>query len=113
MQPLSGNINDKEGFNTIIKEHIASLQNATASSILVADAAPYSASTLKLLQEQRRPFISRVPASLKEAKALIAKALTLEFTPIDENYRYHEIKSSYGEVAQRCQRRTTWTPATV
>jgi transposase len=101
MQPLSGNSNDKESFQNVIKEHIASLANATASSILVADAALYSSVTITLLDEQHRPFISRVPAQIKEAKTLIGSATTLEFTPIDDNYRYHEIKSTYGNVSQR------------
>lgn len=101
MQPLSGNSSDKESFQNTIKEHIASLENATASSVLVADAALYSKTTLQLLQEQQRPFISRVPAQIKEAKALMGSAPTLEFIPIDDNYRYHEILSHYGGIPQR------------
>ena len=101
MQPLSGNINDKEGFGDIVKEHIASLKQAQENALLVADSALYTAQTIQTLAEQQRPFITRVPSTIKEAKALLSSVKNQEFEQIDENYHYFEISSEYAGVNQR------------
>lgn len=101
MQPLSGNSVDKEGFGNIVKEHIASLKAAQSDAILVADSALYVASTIQKLHEQKRPFITRVPSMLKDAKGLLASVATLEFETLDENYRAYTTASTYADVPQR------------
>jgi len=101
MQPLSGNTNDKEGFGAIAKEHIASLKHAQENALLVADSALYTAETIQTLAEQKRPFITRVPSTIKEAKTLLASINDHNLKVIDENYRYYETVSEYADVAQR------------
>ncbi len=101
MQPLSGNINDKEGFSDIVKEHIASLKHAQANALLVADSALYTAETIQTLAAQKRPFITRVPSTIKEAKTLLSSVENLPLETINENYRCYETPSYYAEVKQR------------
>jgi transposase len=101
MQPMSGNTNDKEGFGVIVKEHITSLKHAQENALLVADSALYSAETIQTLTTQKRPFITRVPSTIKEAKTLLSSVKNQKFEPIDENYRYYEIASQYAGVDQR------------
>jgi transposase len=50
--------------------------------VLVADAALYVKETIEELDAQGQLFITRVPQTLKEAKALVTQAPTLLFTPI-------------------------------
>ena len=88
MKPSDGNQSDSKAFASIVKEHISSLQKVyTNDMVLIADAALYTANTLKVMREQKLSFISRVPASIKEVKELQSKAPTLEFKAIDENYQ--------------------------
>ena len=101
MQPLSGNVNDKEGFCDIVKEHITSLKHAQANALLVADSALYTAETIQTLSLQKRPFITRVPSTIKEAKTLLSSVEHLPFEKIDENYHFCEIPSQYALVQQR------------
>jgi len=101
MQPISGNTNDKEGFGTIVKEHIASLKHAHQNALLVADSALYTAETVIALAEQKRPFITRVPSTITEAKTLLASVNNHTFESIDENYRSFETPSEYAGINQR------------
>jgi transposase len=86
MKPASGNSNDMEGFKQIVKAHIGSLKAAQASRYLVADAALYVKETIEDLDAQGQLFITRVPQTLKEAKALVKQAPTLNFISISPGY---------------------------
>lgn len=101
MKPASGNSNDMEGFKQIVKAHIGSLKAAQASRYLVADAALYVKETIEDLDAQGQLFITRVPQTLKEAKALIKNAPTLMFTPISQGYECISYDSEYGGVKQK------------
>tara|TARA_B110000908_G_C10149058_1_gene400456 strand:- start:31 stop:1095 length:1065 start_codon:yes stop_codon:yes gene_type:complete len=101
MKPASGNSNDMEGFKQIVKAHIGSLKAAQASRYLVADAALYVKETIEELDAQGQLFITRVPQTLKEAKALIKQAPTLTFTPISQGYEGVSYDSEYGGVSQK------------
>lgn len=101
MKPASGNSNDTEGFKQIVKAHIGSLKAAQSNHYLVADAALYTQKTLVNLQSMGQMFITRVPQTLKEAKALIQSASTLSFKPISEDYQGVWCKSDYAGVAQQ------------
>jgi transposase len=100
MKPASGNNNDMEGFKQIVKAHIGSLKAAQASRYLVADAALYVKETIEELDAQGQLFITRVPQTLKEAKALVTQAPTLLFTPISQGYEGVSYDSEYGGVKQ-------------
>ncbi|NQY65673.1 MAG: IS1634 family transposase, partial [Alteromonadaceae bacterium] len=101
MKPASGNINDLEGFKTIVKSHIKSLKAAQASRYLVADAALYVKETIEHLDTIGLLFITRVPQKLKETKTLIAKAPNLSFKEITEGYQGVWYERNYGGVAQK------------
>lgn len=101
MKPASGNSNDMEGFKQIVKAHIGSLKAAQASRYLVADAALYVQETIADLDAQGQLFITRVPPTLKEAKALVNQASSLHFSPISPGYEGVSYDSEYGGVAQK------------
>jgi transposase len=101
MKPASGNSNDMEGFKQIVKAHIGSLKAAQASRYLVADAALYVKETIVDLDTQGQLFITRVPQTLKEAKALVKQAPSLTFMPISQGYEGVSYDSEYGGVKQK------------
>lgn len=101
MKPASGNSNDMEGFKQIVKAHIGSLKAAQASRYLVADAALYVKETIVDLDAQGQLFITRVPQTLKEAKALVKQASSLTFMPISQGYEGASYDSEYGGVKQK------------
>jgi len=90
-----------EGFKQIVKAHIGSLKAAQASRYLVADAALCVKKTIEDLDTQGQLFITRVPLTLKEAKALVKQAPTLDFTTISPGYKGVSYDSDYGGVAQK------------
>src|SRR5262249_45862752 len=45
--------------------------------------------------------MTRVPATLREAQAVVAQADPQTMAPLTEDYRYHVVRSSYGGVEQR------------
>jgi len=101
MKPASGNSNDMEGFKKIVKSHIHSLKAAQASRYLVADAALYVKETIQALDKLQQLFITRVPQTLTNAKALIKQADSLTFTPMENGYSGVWADSDYGDVPQR------------
>src|SRR5215510_6618115 len=101
MKPLNGNSSDTHDFGQIITDHMAQLQTTYGTTFLVADSALYSAENLQKLAETRLKWITRVPATLREAQAVLAQADPQTMAPLTEGYRYHVVPSSYGGVAQR------------
>lgn len=67
----------------------------------MADAALYVKETIENLDAQGQLFITRVPQTLKEAKALIKRAPTLMFTSITQGYEGVSYDSEYGGVKQK------------
>jgi transposase len=101
MKPLSGNSSDAHDFGQIITDPMTQLQLTYGTTWLVADSALYSAENLQKLAETRLKWITRVPATLREAQAVLAQADPQTMTPLTEGYRYHVVRSSYGGVKQR------------
>jgi transposase len=101
MKPLSGNSSDAHDFGQIITDHLTQLQLTYGTTCLVADSALYSAENLQKLAETRLQWITRVPATLREAQAVLAQADPQTMAPLTEGYRYQVVPSSYGGVAQR------------
>ena len=101
MKPLSGNSSDAQEFGQVIKDHIAHLQTAYGTTYLVADSALYSADNLQKLAETPMKWITRVPAPLGEAQAVLAQAHPQTMVPLREGYRCRVVPSTYGGVAQR------------
>jgi transposase len=101
MKPLSGNSSDSKAFGQVVSDHIAQLHTTFSSTYLVADSALYSAENLQKLAETSLTWITRVPATLTEAQAVLAQADPQTMAPLTEGYRYRVVPSSYGGVAQR------------
>ena len=100
MQPLSGNSHDGKAFGQVVSDHMAQLHTPANPTYLVADSALYSAENLQKLAETSLKWITRVPATLHEAQAVLAQTNPQTMAPLTEGYRYH-VPSSYGGVAQR------------
>ena len=100
MQALSGNTNDQKAFKEVAKAHLASLKAAQECRYLVGDAALYTAETVMTLHEQKRLFVSRVPAKLKEAKTLLSSLQREALSPLGNGYAGQWVDAQYGDVPQ-------------
>ena len=80
---------------------MAQLQITYGLTYLVADRALYSAEHLQKPAETRTKWITRVPATLREAQAVLVQADPQTMAPLTEEYRYQVVPSTYGGVAQR------------
>ena len=101
MQALSGNTNDQKAFKEVAKAHLASLKAAQECRYLVGDAALYTAETVMTLHEQKRLFVSRVPAKLKEAKTLLSSLQREALSPLGNGYAGQWVDAQYGDVPQK------------
>lgn len=68
---------------------------------LVADRALYRAANLAKLAQTQRKWITRVPATLREAQAALAQAEPPTMVAFQAGYRAHEWTAPDGGVAQR------------
>jgi transposase len=101
MQPLSGNSSDPQTFGQVICAHIEQLHTTYGATYLVADSALYSEDNLNKLAQTALKWITRVPATLREAQAALAQADPQAMAPLHKGYRYHALPSTYGGVEQR------------
>jgi transposase len=101
MKPLSGNSSDAQAFGHVIQEHIAQLHPTYGITYLVADSALYSAENLQKLSATRLKWMTRVPATVSEAQAVLAQVTPETMQPLRAGYRYHVLPSTYGQVEQR------------
>ena len=67
----------------------------------MADSALYSEDNLDKLAQTAIKWITRVPATVNEAHGALAHANPQAMAPLKEGYRYQELTSTYGGVAQR------------
>jgi transposase len=101
MKPLSGNSSDTQGFGEAVRLHVQQLQTTYGLTYLVADSALYSEANLEKLARTQMKWITRVPATLREAQAALAQADPQAMVSLNEGYRAHELTSTYGGVEQR------------
>ncbi|MDQ7036533.1 MAG: IS1634 family transposase [Anaerolineae bacterium] len=100
LNALSGNVSDKTSMPEIAAVYLAQFSEEEETPILVADAALYSADNIRGLSENQ--WVSRVPATISQAKKLLAQTDVSQMTASErENYFYHEVESNYGDVEQR------------
>lgn len=97
VRALDGNSSDKKVLVRTIKELTQNL-NLDERVYHVADSAFYTEDNVKEIGTNAF-FISRVPATINEAKELLMTDLTLE-TCSDERYSCYAAKSCYGGVGQ-------------
>ena len=96
-----GNGNDSESkvFPEVIKEY-QQQWSADQLDVVTADAALYSEANLQTLGTT--PWIIRVPGTLAAAKELLETLPAGQFQPSErEGYRFTEVGSYYGGIAQR------------
>ncbi|NJN38536.1 MAG: IS1634 family transposase [Acaryochloridaceae cyanobacterium CSU_3_4] len=99
LQVGNGNDADKSTFVPIIEE-FKQQWSEQQPEVIVADSALYSANNLEALGST--PWISRVPASLSAAQALLQKLPEQQFQPSSiSGYRFVEVCSVYGGIQQR------------
>ena len=101
MKPLSGNSSDTQEFGHVIRTHIEQLRTTYAATYVVADSALYSEANLATLAQTEMKWITRVPATLSDAQAVLGAANPQAMAPLAEGYRYQALTSTYGGVAQR------------
>jgi transposase len=101
MKPLSGNTNDQVAFGRIVTEHVQQLRTAHPITYVVADSALYTAENLGHLAQSGLKWITRVPATLGDVHAVLARVTPEIMTPLADGYRYHEEGSTYGGITQR------------
>ena len=97
VKTLSGNASDKKTLVQTVKNIQKSLK-LSDEVYHIADSAIYSEDNITELGE-RTLWITRVPATITEAKDLLDTDIKLEACT-DVRYSYHEVKSSYGGIAQ-------------
>jgi transposase len=101
MQPRSGNTHDGVACGQVLTEHVQQLQAARQVTSLVADRALDSAETLNALAASGLQWLTRVPATLQEAREVLAPSTPSTMTPLTEGYRSQERSATYADVAQR------------
>ena len=98
VKTLSGNASDKKTLVQTIKDIQKSLK-LSDEVYHIADSAIYSEDNITELGE-RTLWITRVPATITEAKDLLDTDIELEACA-DVRYSYYEIESSYGGIEQK------------
>ena len=101
MTPLSGHRSDAQAFGHVIRAHIAPLHPTYGPPYVVADSPLYSAANLATLAQTAMQWITRVPATVGDAQAVLAHADPPTMAAIQEGYRSQERRSTSGGVEQR------------
>jgi transposase len=101
MKPLSGNRHDSVNFREVINEHVQQLHDAHAIPYLVADSSLYNQASLQDMQAAGVKWITRVPATVGEAKTVLAQANLDDMTPLAEGLAYQALRREYAGVTQR------------
>lgn len=102
MDPLNGNSSDKTSFHETIKKVQAFQSQISMDRDFkwVADSALYT--TDKLLSNNDYLWLTRVPETVAEAKALSSKAETeIVWNMSEKGYRHSSFRSNHGDIDQR------------
>ena len=81
MKPRSGNTHDQVACGRIITEHVQPLHTAHQATYLVADSALDTAEHLGHLSQRGVKWMTRVPATLAEVHAVLARMTPETMTP--------------------------------
>jgi transposase len=100
MKPLSGHSSAAPEFGQVLKAHSAQLHTTYGATYLVADSALYRADNLPKLAETQMKWLTRVPATLGVAQAVLAQADPQTLAPLRESSRCRGVSSTSGGVAQ-------------
>ena len=100
--PLNGNNSDKESFRKTIEivNELKKQVNLEKNFKWVADSALYSKNYL--LGQNDYLWLTRVPETIKEAKALTTKPdQEIEWKELEDGYKVSAFSSNYGGLKQR------------
>jgi transposase len=98
IETLSGNSSDKTSFRETIKAYQHNF-NKKRLPYFICDSALYT--MRNILELTNISWVTRVPETIKEAKAHILKVNKKKMTHFKDGYYYRPVKSAYGGVAQR------------
>ena len=101
MTPLSGHSSDAHDFGEAVRAHVQQWHITYGLTYLVADSALYSAANLQKLAQTHIKWITRVPATVSTAQAVLAQADPQLLASLTAGYRYHELPSSDGGIEPR------------
>jgi transposase len=101
MTPLSGNSSDAHDFGEGIRTQVHPWHITYGMTSVVADSAISSAANLQKLAQTPMKWITRVPATLRDAQAALAHVDPQAMAPLTEHYRYGELPAMDGGVPQR------------
>jgi transposase len=101
MTPLSGHSRDVQDFGEAVRAHVQPWQTTDGLTSLVADSALSSAANLQKLAQTHIKWITRVPATVSTAQAVLAQADPQLLASLTAGYRDHELPSSDGGIEQR------------
>jgi len=102
IQPANGNQNDTKAFTKIVDTHIASMRAVYDEKLtIIADAALFTKETIVRLHKSDLSFISRVPATNKEARGFLKEQDNNDFFKLDENYQVIQRDIEYEGFNQR------------
>lgn len=98
LEVLDGNSNDKKSFPQTIKSYCRQLEEGTPPWF-VMDSAAYSKENLAAWQ--KIGWVTRVPESVGEAKAVLQAVAPEAMMDVGEGYRICPLGNSYGKIRQR------------
>lgn len=98
LEALSGNTSDKKSFAKTVKRFQKQFQKEEMPFI-VMDSAFYS--TQNITECSALKWVTRVPETLGDVKALYASVSKEAMTVLDGGYRYFPVESTYGGIRQR------------
>jgi hypothetical protein len=101
MKPLSGHRSDGTKFGPIVSAHIAHLHTTYGTTSLVADSALYREANRQQVAHTQLTWMTRVPATVRDAQAVLRQADPQMMTPLADGYRSRVRPSTDGGVAQR------------
>lgn len=97
---LDGNRADKASLPAVAQAYLAQFQAEDEMPYLVADSALYSEANLQTLSAVQ--WVSRVPATLSQAKHLLQTVTQAQMQAAEsEGYYYHEQRVTYADIEQR------------
>jgi transposase len=98
LEALSGNTSDKKSFAKTVKQFQKQFK-AVEMPYIVMDSAFYSEKNIVACSDLK--WVTRVPETLKEVKALYSSIDRDAMTIAGDGYRYLQVESEYGDIRQR------------
>ncbi len=96
---LDGNRSDKKSLPEIAQAYLKQFGESEEKPYIIADSALYGEDNLQALSGVK--WITRVPATVTQAKQLLAEVSQSQMQAADEDYYFYEQTLTYGGVEQR------------